>query len=107
MLAASKYGEVEYTPFDIYLKALYHYFADEAEEEPPDRATAVDLAEFQEDAVNRARRILARHAGVMIADSVGLGKTWIGKRLLEDYGTSRGEVLVVCPASLRSMLDVT
>lgn len=106
VLAASKYGEVEYTPFDIYLKALYHYFADEAEDEPPDRATAVDLAEFQEDAVNRARRILARHAGVMVADSVGLGKTWIGKRLLEDYGYfQRQKVLVVCPASLRSMWE--
>ena len=23
--------------------------------------------------------------GVMIADSVGLGKTWIGKKLLEDF----------------------
>jgi superfamily II RNA helicase len=45
----------------------------------------VDLAEFQEDAVRKARRILARYDSVMIADSVGLGKTWIGKKLLEDF----------------------
>lgn len=32
-----------------------------------------------------ARKILARYDGVLVADSVGLGKTWIGKKLLEDY----------------------
>jgi hypothetical protein len=40
----------------------------------------------------------------MIADSVGLGKTWIGKKLLEDYAYHmRQKALVVCPASLRPM----
>lgn len=41
-----------------------------------------------------------------IADSVGLGKTWIGKRLLEDYGYfQRRQVLVIAPASLRKMWE--
>jgi len=39
VLVESKYGEVQYTPFDIYLKTLLHYFADEGEETAPDRAT--------------------------------------------------------------------
>lgn len=64
----------------------------------------MDLAEFQEDAVKKARKILARYDGVMIADSVGLGKTWIGKKLLEDYAYHlRQKALVICPASLRPM----
>lgn len=33
--------------------------------------SAVELSEFQEDAVKKARRILARYDGVIIADSVG------------------------------------
>ena len=37
-------------------------------------APHVELAEFQEDAVKKARKILARYDGVMIADSVGLGQ---------------------------------
>jgi len=37
------------------------------------------------DAVKKARTILARYDGVIVADSVGLGKTWIGKKLLEDF----------------------
>lgn len=107
VLDASKYGTVEYTPYQIYLKALWHYFREDlGTTETPDRATAVELSEFQEDAVTRARRILARYHGVLIADSVGLGKTWIGKRLLEDYGYHQRQlVLVVAPASLKAMWD--
>lgn len=42
----------------------------------------------------------------MIADSVGLGKTWIGKKLLEDFAYHmRQQALVVCPASLRPMWE--
>ena len=105
LLDASKFGRKEYTPYQVYMKALYEYFKDELGEEQlgPTRS-AVELAEFQEDAVKKARKILARYDGVMIADSVGLGKTWIGKKLLEDYAYHmRQKALVVCPASLRPM----
>ena len=65
-----------------------------------------NLAEFQEDAVRKARRILAQYDGVIVADSVGLGKTWIGKKLLEDYAYhQRQKALVICPASLRPMWE--
>jgi superfamily II DNA or RNA helicase len=105
LLDASKFGTKEYTPYQVYIKALYEYFREELGEDPlaPGRS-AVDLAEFQEDAVKKARRILARYDGVLIADSVGLGKTWIGKKLLEDFAYHRRQkAVVVCPASLRPM----
>ena len=105
LLDASKFGQKEYTPYEIYLKALFEYFKDDlgAEVETAVRS-AVDLTEFQEDAVKKARKILARYDGVVIGDSVGLGKTWIGKKLLEDYAYhQRLRALVVCPASLRKM----
>ncbi len=107
LLDASKFGQCQYTPYQIYIKALYEYFKDELGEEQllPGR-TAVALAEFQDDAVKKARRILNRHHGVLIADSVGLGKTWIGKRLLEDFAYHRRQkAVVVCSASLRDMWD--
>jgi superfamily II DNA or RNA helicase len=105
LLDASKFGRKEYTPYQVYMKALYEYFKDDlAETLPVGTRSAVDLAEFQEDAVKRARRILARYDGVMVADSVGLGKTWIGKKLLEDFAYHmRQKALVICPASLREM----
>lgn len=107
LLDASKFGQVEYTPWQVYLKALYEYFRDDLDDESAGATrSAVELSEFQEDAVKRARKILARYDGVMIADSVGLGKTWIGKKLLEDYAYHlRQKALVVCPASLREMWE--
>lgn len=105
LLDSSKFGSKEYSPYQIYLKALYEYFRDELGQDPLQLGrSAVELAEFQEDAVKKARRILARYDGVLIADSVGLGKTWIGKKLLEDFAYHRRQkAVVVCPASLREM----
>lgn len=106
LLDESKFGEKEYTPYQIYMKTLYEYLKDELseEEQPAEKRSAVELTEFQDDAVKKARKILSRYDGVMVADSVGLGKTWIGKKLLEDYAYHlRENALVVCPASLRQM----
>ena len=105
LLDASKFGGKEYTPYQVYIKALYEYFKDEFGADAPEFGrSAVDLAEFQEDSVKKARRILLRYDGVLIADSVGLGKTWIGKKLLEDFAYHRRQkALVVCSASLRPM----
>jgi superfamily II DNA or RNA helicase len=107
LLDASKFGRTEYTPYQVYMKALFEYFKDElSEEQPVPTRSAIDLAEFQEDAVKKARKILSRFDGVMIADSVGLGKTWIGKKLLEDFAYHmRQKAVVVCPASLRDMWE--
>ncbi|MDL1879018.1 helicase, partial [Cytophagia bacterium CHB2] len=105
ILDASKFGKKEYTPYQVYMKALFEYFKDDLEAtELAATRSAVELSEFQEDAVKKARKILSRYDGVMIADSVGLGKTWIGKKLLEDFAYhQRMKALVVCPASLRPM----
>jgi superfamily II DNA or RNA helicase len=108
LLESSKFGGREYTPYEIYMKALYEYFRDDLDSDfaQPSTRSAIDLAEFQEDAVRKARRILAQYDGVIVADSVGLGKTWIGKKLLEDYAYHlRQKALVICPASLRPMWE--
>ena len=105
ILDESKFGKVEYTPWQIYMKALYEYFKDDLGEEVSQiTRSAIELTDFQEDAVKKARKILSRYDGVMVADSVGLGKTWIGKKLMEDFAYHmRQKALIVCPASLREM----
>ena len=105
LLDASKFGAKQYTPYQVYIKALYEYFRDQLGDDAAGLGrSAVDLAEFQDDSVRKARRILSRYDGVLIADSVGLGKTWIGKKLLEDFAYHRRQkAVVVCPASLRNM----
>ena len=107
LLDKSKFGNFEYTPYDIYLKAIYTYFKDDLDTtELPNVRSAVELSEFQDDAVKKARRILAKYDGVLIGNSVGMGKTWIGKKLLEDYAYhQRMKAFVVCPASLKVMWE--
>ena len=88
------------------MKALFEYFRDDLDSDNGSEQTrsAVELSEFQEDAVKKARKVLSRYDGVMVADSVGLGKTWIGKKLLEDYAYHlRYKAVVVCPAALQKM----
>ena len=90
-----------HSPYLIYLKMLYERYADELqsdEVQTPD----LSLTEFQEHGVARARKILSKYYGVLIADEVGLGKTYIASALIrEAVVEKRQRVLVVAPASLR------
>lgn len=79
---------VQYTPYDIYIKTLHEYLSDKfdvdisLDEEMP---SPIQLADFQHDGYAAAKDILERYGGVLIADSVGLGKTYLGLKLLDDY----------------------
>jgi len=101
---ASLYEE-RFEPYDphlIYLRVLYERYGDELEEEREDDGGAITLTNFQQDSVRRAARFLDKHNGVIIADEVGLGKTYIGGKLLEQYvQENRQRALVVAPAYLR------
>lgn len=109
-LEASKFGGKPYTPYEVFVKVLYEYFKERLLPEAPERQLGVELVSFQEEGFREALRILERHRGVLIADAVGLGKTFIGLKLLEHflYGKRRtGHIpkgLVVCPAQLRDIL---
>ncbi len=109
-LEASKFGTTPYTPFQVFIKALYEYFKDRLTPEAPEAYIGVDLAAFQQEGLREAIRLLDRHRGVIIADAVGLGKTYIGMGLLEHYllrKRRRGYIpkgLIVCPAQLRDLL---
>jgi len=97
------------TPWEIYIKTLYNLFRDqlEAEVEPVDVIDEQwpELAEFQEKAVNWARSILQEYHGVMIADVVGLGKSYIGLALLKWGRLHNMRPLVICPAGLVDMWE--
>ena len=80
LLDTSKFGDILTHPMRIDLKAIYTYFKDELEgSETAGVRSAVELSEFQEDAVKKARRILAKYDGVLVGDSVGMGKTWMAR----------------------------
>lgn len=88
------------SPFDIFLRVLYELYGDEVEDE-----TKVDeglpLTTFQKHGVARALRLINETGGVIIADEVGLGKTFIAAEILKEYKDRRQKALLICPAALR------
>jgi len=110
LLEDSRFGSKEYSPYDVYIKSLYELQKDELEADDLKEKikglpeTKVNLAEFQEDAISRIYSRLRKYGSVLIADSVGLGKTWIAKKILEKIGYyERKNILTICPAQLREM----
>lgn len=59
------------------------------------------LYNFQHDAVVGAIHKLQKHNGVIIADSVGLGKTFEALAIIKYYELRNERVLVLCPKKLR------
>jgi len=95
------------TPYELYLKVLYHLTRERLEE--PDLPMPADfppLADFQWAAVKSALRVLKLHNGVFISDVVGLGKTFIAAALLKWLKLrERQRALIICPAPLVAMWE--
>ncbi|MGV0787574.1 helicase-related protein [Mycolicibacterium sp. XJ2] len=87
----------------IYLRMLWERYGAEIEAEAETTSGGViHLTTFQRDGLWRAQRILAERRGVLIADEVGLGKTFLAGKLIERAAIERRQrVLVVAPATLR------
>ena len=90
-------------PYLIYLRMLWErYGAELVEEAAAEGAPQIHLTSFQTDGLWRARRILSERHGVLIADEVGLGKTYLAGALIHEAAFDRRQrVLVVTPATLR------
>ena len=101
----------ENPPEFVYFLTLYHLFRDfieDGEEDPippglkfEDSVIWNKLYDFQRDAVVGAIRKLEKYKGCIIADSVGLGKTYEALAVIKYYEERNGRVLVLCPKRLR------
>ena len=88
------------SPWEIFLRVLWQLYGDEV----ADDAKADDnlpLTSFQKHGVARALRLIRETGGVIVADEVGLGKTFIAGEILQIYLERRQRALLICPASLR------
>ena len=96
-----------YTPWQVFLKSLhaaYGQFLDIGISE----ALAERLAGFQQHAVQRCVTLIERHWGVMLCDSVGLGKTYEGLGILQEFASpARGKHAGVgcLPGAARGQLE--
>lgn len=102
---------VNHAPEFIYFKTLYHVFERflaEQQEGGLLLGTQIveteiwkKLFEFQKDAVKGAINKINAHGGCIIADSVGLGKTFEALGIIKYYELRNHKVLVLCPKKLR------
>lgn len=96
----------------IYYKTLFHIFEDFLKDTGK---TDADLGrtslfetelwkalyDFQKDGVKGAINKILRHNGCIIADSVGLGKTFEALAVIKYFELKNERVLVLCPKKLR------
>jgi hypothetical protein len=91
-----------HTPYLIYLRMLWEKYGADVEALAREDAFGLHLAPFQRDGVTLSRMILSRYSGVVVADGVGLGKTFVaGELIREAVEDRRQRVLVIAPAALR------
>jgi len=100
------------TPEFIYYKTLFHIFekflgdagktdADLGKTSLFETGIWKALFEFQKDGAKGAINKILRHNGCIIADSVGLGKTYEALAVMKYFELKNERVLVLCPKKLR------
>lgn len=101
----------ENSPEFIYFMTLFHVFseflADISEDVLPNEATGFKqskiwgmLYDFQRDAALAIINKLEKYNGCILADSVGLGKTFTALAVIKYYENRNKSVLVLCPKKL-------
>jgi ERCC4-related helicase len=102
----SKLFEI-YTPEQIYYKILFELFHKEKDNPEVEKQlikledTVVynKLYDFQKGGVNSLIRMLNKYNGAILADAVGLGKTWSALAVMKSF-QHKADVLLLCPKKL-------
>ncbi len=112
VLAKLKQIGQDHPPELIYYKTLYELFREEIETRKTNEQTLEDihlydtkiwdkLYDFQKEGAKSVIARLLRHNGCILADSVGLGKTYTALAVIKFFELRNERVLVLCPKKLR------
>lgn len=103
---------IKYTPRELYYKVLFELFGNQLleTENDPDFNRQIGrlensvvfntLYEFQKKGVLSLIRMLQKYNGAILADAVGLGKTWSALAVIKFFQLQGREVLLLCPKKL-------
>ena len=98
----------------VYFKTLYELFKDQTYLLDDQDARLSDLKEsqiwkalfdFQRHGALNALNALEKHNGCLLADSVGLGKTYTALAVVKQYELLNKNVMVICPRKLREQWE--
>lgn len=106
-----------HSPQFLYYLTLFHLFREELEgvrdlDDTLQRTTLLEsqvwkaLFSFQKDGVKGAINKILRYNGCILADSVGLGKTFEALAVVKYFNLRNESVLVLCPKKLRQNWEV-
>lgn len=110
LAALRRLGE-NFSPELVYFKTLLEVFCDriDAREQTSERLGVTDIRDtqvwrtlfpFQRDGVTGIINRLQQYNGCILADSVGLGKTYTALAVIRYYEAKNQRVLVLCPKKL-------
>ena len=98
-----------FSPYDVYLKGIYHEMKERLGKESekmlnPFGTIGPHLFDYQLQAVHQSVRLLEKYRGIILADVVGLGKTFVTTGILKILQMTEGLIpLIVCPPVLIPM----
>lgn len=103
---------IKYTPNELYFKVLFELFGNqmlEIENDPEfnrqigrleNSVVYNSLYKFQEKGVLSLIRMLQKYNGAILADAVGLGKTWSALAVMKFFQLQGREIVLICPKKL-------
>jgi len=105
---------VQYSPREIYYKILFELFGSQIldEQNDPEFNRQIGrlensviynlLYEFQKKGVLSLIKMLQKYNGAILADAVGLGKTWTALAVIKFFQLQGREVILLCPKKLEA-----
>ncbi len=103
----------EYTPYQLYYKVLYELFKEDLLSLTSDAEFKREIAHLEETTIYRTLfpyqqkgalsliKMLQKYNGAILADAVGLGKTWTALAVMKYFENKGYTVVLFCPKKLR------
>ncbi len=104
---------VKYTPKDLYYKVLFELFGSQILQDLSDpefnrqvgrlenSVIYHSLYEFQQKGALSLIKMLQKYNGAILADAVGLGKTWTALAIMKFFQQQGREIILICPKKLQ------
>ncbi len=104
---------IKYTPGQLYYKVLFELFGNQllSEQDNPEFNRQVGrlentviynaLYDFQQKGVLSLIKMLQKYDGAVLADAVGLGKTWSALAVMKFFQLQGREIILICPKKLQ------
>jgi len=105
---------IEYSPRELYYKVLFELFGEQLliDQENPEfnrqigrlenSAVFQTLYKFQQAGVLSLIKMLQKYNGAILADAVGLGKTWTALAVMKFFQLQGREIILICPKKLQN-----